>query len=88
VGHYTALVTMQYTFTAVFVRGESGRVVAYLEELPGAHAQGATIQEAEKNLHQAAELILSANRRLTHESFAAAHVLRRGPFRVGKVEGV
>ena len=76
---------MQYMFTAVFIRGENGDVVAYLEELPGAHGQGATMAEAEASLRDAAELILSANRRFTHESYASGEVLQRRAFRVGRL---
>jgi len=34
------------------------------EELPGANAQGATLEEARANLSEAVELILEANRTL------------------------
>lgn len=57
---------MQYTFTAVYLPGENGEVVAYLEELPGAHGQGATIEEADESLRDATEMVLAANRRFTH----------------------
>lgn len=75
---------MQHTFTAVYVEGESGAYVGYIEELPGATAQGATLEEAEKNLREAAEMMLAANRRITHESFASARVVRRARMTIGR----
>lgn len=75
---------MQHMFTAVFVEGDSGVCVAYVEELPGAHAQGKDVDEARKNLAEAVELILAANRRVTHESFARARVIRRERIVVGR----
>ena len=38
--------------------------IAYIEELPGANTQGATLDEARENLKDAVELILEANREL------------------------
>jgi predicted RNase H-like HicB family nuclease len=34
---------MRYTFTAVYVQARDGDVLAYIEELSGAHAQVKTI---------------------------------------------
>lgn len=70
-----------FTATTVFVEGESGDVIAYIEELPGAHAQGQTIDEARELLHEATEIILAGNRRLNHETFASARVLLREVYR-------
>jgi predicted RNase H-like HicB family nuclease len=75
---------MQHTFTAVYVEGESGQYVAYIEELPGALAQGATIEEARKNLREAVEMMLAANRRVTHAAFASAQVILRERILVGR----
>ena len=38
--------------------------LAYLEELPGANTQGATLEEARHNLQEAAEMVLEATRAL------------------------
>lgn len=76
-----------YTATAVFVEGENGNVVGYIEELPGAFGQGSSIDEARETLFEAAELLLAANRRLSHESFASARVLRREAFRSARRRG-
>ena len=53
--------------TAVFMKVPEG-YVAYLEELPGANTQGATLEEARHNLQEAVEMVLDANRTLAAES--------------------
>jgi predicted RNase H-like HicB family nuclease len=52
---------MSVGFTAVFRKVPEG-YAAYVEELPGANTQGATIEEARENLREAVELVLDANR--------------------------
>ncbi|MGE5359500.1 MAG: type II toxin-antitoxin system HicB family antitoxin [Bacteroidales bacterium] len=52
---------MKVQFTAVF-RPVAGGYVAFVEELPGANTQGATLQEARANLEEAVRLVLEANR--------------------------
>ena len=49
--------------TAVFMKVPEG-YVAFIEELPGANTQGATLDEARENLQEAAALVLEANRAL------------------------
>jgi len=39
-----------------------------VEELPGANTQGATLEEARKNLKEAVAMVLQANRELAEES--------------------
>lgn len=46
--------------TAVYMKVPEG-YVAFIEELPGANTQGATMQEARENLREAAALVLEAN---------------------------
>ena len=41
---------------------------AFVEELPGANTQGATLEEARENLKEAVEMVLQANRDLAEES--------------------
>ena len=53
--------TMQ--FAAVFEKVPEG-YIAFVEELPGANTQGATMEEARTNLQEAVELVLEANRTL------------------------
>ena len=71
---------MDVQFTAVFRRVPEG-FIAFVEELPGANTQGATLEEARANLEEAAELILDANRSLLEEELKGAEVIRE-PFTV------
>ena len=52
--------------TAVFEKVPEG-YIAFVEELPGANAQGKTLEEARRNLSEAVELVIDANRRLSEE---------------------
>lgn len=54
---------MDIEFTAVFQRVPAG-YIGFVEELPGANTQGATLEEARSNLQEAVLLILEANRAL------------------------
>ncbi len=62
-------------FTAVFEKVPEG-YIAFVEEIPGANAQGATLEEARENLQEAVALVLEANRALAEESIQGRHVLR------------
>jgi predicted RNase H-like HicB family nuclease len=66
---------MALQLTAVF-RKVPGGYIGYVEELPGANTQGATLEEARDNLHEAASLILEANRQLAAEAVGAGEVIR------------
>ncbi len=57
---------MNIQFTAVFQKVPEG-YVAFVEELPGANTQGATLDEARANLEEAVTLIIEANRELAKE---------------------
>lgn len=50
--------------------------IAFVEELPGANTQGATLDEARANLNEAVTLILDANRTLSEQSIGEAEVIR------------
>jgi predicted RNase H-like HicB family nuclease len=63
------------TFTAVYMQVPEG-YVAFVEELPGANTQGATMEEARKNLAEAVNLVLEANRELAEQSLAGQSVVR------------
>ncbi len=67
--------TMQLEFTAVYRKVPEG-YVAFVEELPGANTQGATLEEARENLREAVELTLEANRALAEEDLAGVDVIR------------
>ncbi|MEM1096858.1 MAG: type II toxin-antitoxin system HicB family antitoxin, partial [Bacteroidota bacterium] len=50
-------------FTVVYCKVPEG-YIAFVEELPGANTQGATLEEARENLQEAVALALEANRML------------------------
>ena len=61
--------------TAVFQQVPEG-YIGFVEELPGANTQGATLDEARANLREAIELVLGANRVLSKESLVGVKVIR------------
>jgi predicted RNase H-like HicB family nuclease len=65
---------MTLEFTAVFRRVPEG-YIGFVEELPGANTQGATLEEARSNLKEAVTLVLEANRILAQEQ-AGPDVIR------------
>jgi predicted RNase H-like HicB family nuclease len=66
---------MELELTAVFRRVPEG-YIAFVEELPGANSQGATLEEARVNLKEAVALVLEANRALASEEGASADLIR------------
>jgi predicted RNase H-like HicB family nuclease len=62
-------------FTAVFEKVAEG-YIAFVEELPGANTQGATLEEARENLKEAIQLVLEANRVLAEESIRGHSVIK------------
>lgn len=62
-------------FTAVFEKVPEG-YIGFVEELPGANTQGATLAEARENLQEAIQLVLEANRELAEESIRGRKVLK------------
>jgi predicted RNase H-like HicB family nuclease len=73
-------VAMDVKFTAVYRKVPEG-FIAFVEELPGANTQGATLEEARTNLEEAVALVLDANRTLAEEDLEGAEVIRE-PFTV------
>jgi len=61
--------------TAVFRKVPEG-YIAFVEELPGANTQGATLDEARRNLKEAVALVIEANRTLAEESLKGEKVIR------------
>jgi predicted RNase H-like HicB family nuclease len=61
--------------TAVFQKVPEG-FIGFVEELPGANTQGATLDEVRNNLNEAVELVLEANRALSEESIQGQQVIR------------
>ena len=61
--------------TAVFRKVREG-YIGFVEELPGANTQGATLDEARANLSEAVTLVLDANRTLAEEAIGGDDVIR------------
>ena len=61
-------IDMEIKLTAVFRKFPEG-YAAFVEELPGANTQGATLEEARENLQEAVTMLLQANRELTEGSW-------------------
>ena len=66
---------MKIKLTAVFQIVPEG-YIAFVEELPGANTQGATLEEARANLEEAVEMVLEANRLLAEETLEGETVIR------------
>ena len=66
---------MKEQLTAVFQKVAEG-YIAFVEELPGANAQGDTLEEARSNLREAVQLVLEANRTLSYEALRDKAVIR------------
>jgi predicted RNase H-like HicB family nuclease len=66
---------MQIQLTAVFQKVPEG-YIGFVEELPGANTQGATLEEARANLQEAITMVLEANRVLAEEALQGRDVIR------------
>jgi predicted RNase H-like HicB family nuclease len=69
------MVSMKFKLTAVFRKFPEG-YAAFVEELPGANTQGATLAEARTNLAEAVAMVLEANRELSEEELLGQDVIR------------
>jgi predicted RNase H-like HicB family nuclease len=65
--------------TAVYIPVPEG-YIAFVEELPGANTQGATLEEVRENLKEAVQLVLEANRELAERSLVGQAHVAREPF--------
>lgn len=66
---------MALQLTAVFQKVPEG-YIGFVEELPGANTQGATLEEARENLQEAITMVLDANRELIEETSRGHEVIR------------
>jgi predicted RNase H-like HicB family nuclease len=66
---------MVLQLTAVFRQVPEG-YIGFVEELPGANTQGASLDEARANLQEAVTMVLEANRALAEEDLIGADVIR------------
>ena len=64
--------------TAIYRKVPEG-YIGFVEELPGANTQGATLDEARANLREAVSMVLEANRTLAEESLDGDDFIRE-PF--------
>ena len=62
-------------FTAVFEKVPEG-YIGFVEELPGANAQGVTLDETREALVEAVELVLAANKELAQAALVGRTVIR------------
>jgi len=72
---------MDLNLTAIFQKVPEG-YIGFVEELPGANTQAATLEEARTNLQEAAALVLEANREVLQETTRGGDVIRE-PLKVG-----
>lgn len=61
-------------FTAVYMK-RGKWYVAYVEEIPGVNTQGRTLAETKRNLREALELVLEANRVVAHRAHSRHHAI-------------
>lgn len=66
---------MNIKLTAIFQKVPEG-YIGFVEELPGANTQGATLAEVRANLREAITLTLEANRLLAEETIKGQKVIR------------
>lgn len=64
-----------FSLTAVYRKVPEG-YVAFVEELPGANTQAATLPEARAGLREAVEMVLQASRELAQRELQGADVIR------------
>jgi predicted RNase H-like HicB family nuclease len=73
---------MGLNLTAVFRRVPEG-YIGFVEELPGANTQGATLEEARANLREAASMVIEANRELAIAAAGGGELIIREPLKIG-----
>jgi predicted RNase H-like HicB family nuclease len=66
---------MDLTLNAVYLKVPEG-YIGFVEELPGANTQGATLEEVRENLREAVELVIEANREFVEENVKEQEVVR------------
>jgi predicted RNase H-like HicB family nuclease len=66
---------MNLQLTLVFRKVPEG-YIGFVEELPGANSQGATLDEVRANLEEAVTLVLEANRTLAEQDIGGEEVIR------------
>ena len=72
--------SMYLELTAIFQKVPEG-FIGFVQELPGANSQGATLDETRASLEEAVRLVLEANRTLAEERLEGREVIRE-PLRI------
>ncbi len=73
---------MTISLTAIYKKVPEG-YIAFVEELPGANTQGYTIEETRKNLEEAIQMVLEANRMLAEEQ--TSEIFKRESYKLALV---
>ncbi len=68
---------MDFALNAVYLKVPEG-YIGFVEELPGANTQGATLEETRENLREAVALVIEANRSLVESAATCKCRSRRG----------
>ena len=63
------------SFTAIIQKVKEG-YIGFVEEIPGANTQGATIDEVRENLKEAILLVLESNKAFLNEIITDKNVIR------------
>ncbi len=66
---------MELNLTAVYRKVPEG-YIGFIEEVPGANTQGATLEEARENLQEAVRMLIEANRESIEEAAQGGDVIR------------
>ena len=64
-------------YTAIIEKTEDGWYIAHCAEIPNAHTQGQTIEEAQENLKDAIVLILDCEREIAIKKASKRNVFYR-----------
>ena len=72
-------------FTAIFQKVPEG-FIGFVEELPGANTQGATLDEVRNNLNEAVELVLEGESRTVRRVHSGATGHTRVSLRFGRMK--
>jgi len=75
---------MSALLTAVFREVPEG-FIGWVEEIPGANVQEATLEEARESLAEAGQLVLAANRELAQAALDGVAEVIREPLRLDSV---
>ena len=66
---------MRERLTAIFQKSLYG-YIGYVEELSGTNTQGNTLEETKRNLIEAVQLVLEANRQMAEEDIKGSEIIR------------